>query len=103
MATVLYHIIDIDFDGGDADSVVLIAWHLAIDKSCVLALALLLYKKIRHIGQATCTIFFFFFFLGGVDDEWWQDDEWIMMWLWYMHIYVYIHTYGFLQHGYIYI
>ena len=45
MATVLYHIIDIDFDGGDADSVVLIAWPLAIDKSCVLALALLLHQE----------------------------------------------------------
>ena len=42
-----YHIIDIDIDfgGGDADSVVLIAWHLGIDKSCVLALALLLYQE----------------------------------------------------------
>ena len=43
MATVLYHIID--FDEGDVDSVLLIAWHLAIDKSCVLALALLLYQE----------------------------------------------------------
>ena len=40
MAIDLYHIIDIHgfFYGGDADSVVLIAWHLSIDKSCVLAL-----------------------------------------------------------------
>ena len=45
MATVLYHIIDIDFGGGDADSVVLSAWHPAIDKSYVLALALLLYQE----------------------------------------------------------
>ena len=61
----LYHIIDIDFGGGDADSaVVLIAWHLGIDKSCVLAL--LLYRPSYFI------FFFFFFFLGG-------DDEWIIM------------------------
>ena len=38
-------VIDIDFGGGDADSVVLIAWHPAIDKSYVLALALLLYQE----------------------------------------------------------
>ena len=36
----LYHIIDIAFGGGDADSVVLITWHLGIDKLCVLALLL---------------------------------------------------------------
>ena len=35
----LYHIIDIDFGGGDADSVVLIAWHLGIDKLCIIGLA----------------------------------------------------------------
>ena len=40
MAIDLYHIIDIDFGGGDADSDVLIAWHLGIDKSCVLVLLL---------------------------------------------------------------
>ena len=45
MATVLYHIIDIDFGGSDADSVVLNAWHPAIDTSYVLALALLLYQE----------------------------------------------------------
>ena len=38
MAIDLYHIIDIGFGGGDADSVVLIAWLFSIDKSCVLAL-----------------------------------------------------------------
>ena len=43
MAIDLYHIIDIDFGGGDADSVVCIASHLGIDKSCVLAL--LLYQE----------------------------------------------------------
>ena len=44
MAIDLYHIIDIDFGGGDADSaVVLIAWRLGIDKSCILAL--LLYQE----------------------------------------------------------
>ena len=73
MAIDLYHIIDIDF-GGDADSVVLIAWHLGIDKSCVLAL--LLYEE-SDIGQATSFILFFFF--GGGGDEWWIDFEWIRM------------------------
>ena len=101
----LFYNIDIDFDGGDADSVMLIAWHLAIDKSYVLALALLLYQesdikdKLHVLLFFSFFSFFFFFFLGGggggVDDEWWKDDEWIMMWLWYMHIYVYIHTYVF--------
>ena len=46
MAIDLYHIIDIDFGGGDADSVVLIVWHLGIDKSCVLAL---LFYQESHI------------------------------------------------------
>ena len=83
MAIDLYHIIDIDFGGGDADSVVLIAWHLGIDKSCVLALLLYQESDIQ-----VKLLHFFFFFLGGGggggDDEWWMDDEWIMMQLLYI-------------------
>ena len=67
MAIDLYHIIDIDFDGGDADSVVLIAWQLGIDKSCVLAL--LLYQESYRPS------YFIFFFRGGMMNGWWMDND----------------------------
>ena len=68
----LYHIINIDSGGGDAYSVVLIAWHFGMGKSCVLAL--LLYQESY---KPSYFIFFFFFFLGGGAAM--MNDEWMMM------------------------
>ena len=65
MAIDLYHIIDTDFGGGHADSVVLIAWHLGIDKACVLAL--LLYQE--YIGQAASLFFFFLVGQGAMMND----------------------------------
>ena len=58
------HLVDIDFGGGDADSVVLIAWHIDNDKSCVL-LALLLYQESDINAKPL------HFFVGG-------GNEWMM-------------------------
>ena len=69
MAIDLYHIIDIDFGGGDADFVVLIAWHLSIDKSCVLAL--LLYQESDIQAKLLHFILFYFIFFGGGGGGWW--------------------------------
>ena len=82
MATDLYHIIDIDFDCGDADSIVLIAWQLGIDKSCVLAL--LLYEESYRPSY-----FFFFFFWGGgggMMNGWWMDNDVIVIHAHHMYV-----------------
>ena len=81
----LNHIFYIDFGGGDADSVVLIAWHLGIDKSCVLAL--LLYQESDI--QAKLLHFFFFFLRGGgrwTMNGWWMDNDVIVIQAHHMYV-----------------